>query len=58
MNLVQKIRDTWWTNIKDHYCDILKKKSGDAGSSKGSQSISWTFYDEMSFMKKFIYSRK
>ena len=52
-----KIRDTWWTNMKDHYRTILRSKSGDAGSSKGEKNSTWQFYDEMSFMKRFIYSR-
>ena len=53
--LVKTLRDTWWTSLKDHYRDIQKHKSGDAGESKSTKTITWIFYKEMSFMQQFIY---
>ena len=58
LHVVAKIRDTWWNSLKDHFRDIQKNKSGDAGESKSAKTITWIFYQEMSFMKPFIYTRQ
>ena len=56
---VNLIRFTWWRNLKDQFRNVVKtQKSGSGGTSKENKRVQWQFYQEMSFMKCYIYSRR
>ena len=57
--VVNLIRFTWWRNLKDQFRNVVKiQKSGSGGTSKENKRVQWQFYQEMSFMKTYIYSQR
>ena len=49
------IRDTWWESLKNQFRNKLRERSGAEGDTQKEKVEKWTFWREMSFMKRFVY---
>ena len=57
--IVVAVINKWWTSLKDQFRRTYKaQKSGSGGVSAGEKRIQWQFYNEMSFIRNYIYSRQ
>ena len=57
--IVVAVINKWWTSLKDQFRRTYKaQKSGSGGVSAGEKRIQWQFYNEMSLMWNYIYSRQ
>ena len=52
------VKDIWTQNLRDQFRTQLKKENSGSGGNQPTKKIAWQFYKEMSFMKRFIYSRR
>ena len=59
--LVKTIKSVWWQSLRDQFRTNYKlereRKSGSEGGDAKGKAITWVFYKEMAFMKKFVYTR-
>ena len=51
------IRDTWWESLKNQFRNKLRERSDAEGDTQKEKVEKWTFWHEMSFMKRFVYKR-
>ena len=58
--LVKTIKNVWWQSLRDQFRTNYKLerewKSGSGGDAKA-KAITWVFYKEMAFMKRYVYTR-
>ena len=52
------VKDIWWQNLRDQFRTQLRKEKSGSGGNQPAKKIAWQFYKEMSFIKRFIYSRR
>ena len=52
------VKEVWWQNLRDQFRTQLKKEKSGSGGDQPAKKIAWQFYREMSFMKRFMYSRR
>ena len=56
MHVVKTVQD-WWKNLRDQFSQ-KSQRSGSGGEGVDEQAEQWRFYDRMSWMKPFLFTRR